>query len=227
EAERAEVIENTIHFLSGFPANNVLLYGDRGTGKSSTVKALLNEFHERGLRLVELPKEYLSDFPEVLRKLKGRCLKFIIFIDDLAFEDSAESYTALKAVLEGGLESRPSNVVVYATSNRRHLIKEKFSDRGGLHYGSPDDEVRAHDTIQEKLSLADRFGITVIFPSPDKEQYLKIVEGIAAKRGLNIEKEQLHEEALRWEKRNNGRSPRTARQFVDWLEGHLKARNFR
>lgn len=225
ENERAEVLENTLHFLNGFPANNVLLYGDRGTGKSSTVKALLNEYHEHGLRLVELPKEYLSDFPEVLRRLKGRSLKFIIFIDDLAFEDSAESYTALKAVLEGGLESRPANVLVYATSNRRHLIKEKFSDRAGLQYGSRDDEVRAHDTIQEKLSLADRFGITVIFTSPDREQYLKIVEGIAAKRGLNINRELLYEESLKWEKRNNGRSPRTARQFVDWLEGHIRMSN--
>lgn len=222
EAERAEVIENTLHFINGLPANNVLLYGDRGTGKSSTVKALLNEYHERGLRLVELPKEYLSDFPEVLRRLKGRRLKFIIFIDDLAFEDSAENYTALKAVLEGGVESKPSNVVVYATSNRRHLIKERHSDRAGFYYGSRDDEVRAHDTIEEKLSLADRFGITVIFSSPDKEQFLKIVEGIAAKRGLDIEKEKLYEEALKWEKRNSGRSPRTARQFVDWLEARLR-----
>jgi len=221
EEERSEVIENTLHFLNGYPANNVLLYGDRGTGKSSTVKALLNEYHDRGLRIIEIPKEYLADFPEVLRALKGRSLKFIIFIDDLAFEDSAESYTALKAVLEGGLESRPRNVLIYATSNRRHLIKERFSDRAGLQYGSRDDEVRAHDTIQEKLSLADRFGITVIFSSPDREQYLKIVEGIATKRGLNIDREQLYSKALKWEKRNNGRSPRTARQFVDWLEGHI------
>ena len=218
EAERSEVINNTLQLLDGFPANNVLLYGDRGTGKSSTVKAILNEYYTQGLRIVEVPKKYLIDFPDIIRKLEGRKQKFIIFCDDLTFGDNEENYTALKAALEGGLENRPRNVVVYATSNRRHLIKENFSDRAGLHSGNRDDEIRSQDTMQEKLSLADRFGITVVFSSPDKSKYLEIVEGLAAKRGLKVDKEYLHKEAMKWELWYNGRSPRTARQFIDWLQ---------
>lgn len=219
EAERADVLENTLQFLDGWSANNVLLYGDRGTGKSSTVKALLNEHHERGLRLLEVPKTQLFDFPEIIRSLKERGKKFIIFVDDLSFEDSESSYTALKAVLEGGLEHRPGNVLIYATSNRRHLIREHFGDREGLQSARLEDEVRAGDTIQEKLSLADRFGITVIFPTPDQDRYLAIAEGIAARRELLIDREQLRQAALNWERWHNGRSPRSARQFIDWLEG--------
>lgn len=222
EEERKVVIDNTRHFLEGFKANNVLLYGDRGTGKSSTVKGLLNEYHQQGLRLIEVPKSSLVDFPRITALLRKKKQKFIIFVDDLAFEDNEESYTALKAVLEGGVESKPDNVLIYATSNRRHLVKEKFSDRAGLHSGNTEDEIRASDSIQEKLSLADRFGITVVFSSPDKKRYLQIVEGLVAQRGLSIDKEKLHREALKWELWYNGRSPRTARQFVDWLEGELR-----
>lgn len=217
ETERAEVIENTRQFLQGYPANNVLLYGDRGTGKSSTVKALVNEFHNSSLRIVEVPKAYLSDFPEIIRLLRGHAQKFIIFVDDLSFDDSTENYTALKAVLEGSLESRPENMLIYATSNRRHLIKETFSDR-------PDpvsEEIHKNDTVQEKLSLADRFGITVIFTAPDQEKYLKIVSALTQQRGIQVPQDLLEREALRWADRHNGRSPRTARQFIDWFEGHL------
>lgn len=219
--EREVVIENTLRFLEGYPANNILLYGDRGTGKSSTVKALANEYYKMGLRIVEVSKRRLMDFPLIVRQLAGRNLKFILFIDDLSFEDNEDNYTALKAVLEGGLESKPKNVLIYATSNRKNLIKEKFSDRAGLVSGNADDEVRAADTMQEKLSLSDRFGITVVFSSPDKKRYLEIVEGIVKSRGLKVEKEFLYSEALKWELRYNGRSPRTAKQFVDWLEGCL------
>ncbi|MDP4092561.1 MAG: ATP-binding protein [Bacillota bacterium] len=222
QEERSSVIENTLQLLNGYPANNVLLYGDRGTGKSSTVKAILNEYSNAGLRLIELPKKHLSDFAAVLNLLRNRKFRFIIFVDDLAFEDNEEEYTALKAILEGGVESKPENVVIYATSNRRHLVKEKFSDRSGLSSGSADDEVRSADTLQEKLSLSDRFGITAVFSSPDKEHYLKIVEGIIEKRGLKVDSEYLKKEALKWELWYNGRSPRTARQFVDWLEGKDK-----
>lgn len=218
ETERQEVIENTLQFLNGFPANNVLLYGDRGTGKSSTVKALANEYHHQGLRIIEVPKDRLGDYPEIIRILRRRTQKFIIFVDDLSFEEGTDNYTVLKGLLEGSLESRPANVLIYATSNRRHLVKEKFSDRGMW----SDEEIHANDTTQVKLSLVDRFGITVVFPAPDQNQYLEIVEGIAAQRGLLITKEELHREALRWEVRHNGRSPRTARQFVDWLQGHLR-----
>ncbi len=223
ETERAEVIENTLQFLNGWPANNVLLYGDRGTGKSSTVKALLNEYQQQGLRLVEVPKTRLLDFPAIIRELKDRGEKFILFVDDLSFEDSEDSYTTLKAVLEGGLEHRPGNVLIYATSNRRHLIRERFSDRVGLQSGGSQEDVHAGDTVQEKLSLADRFGITAIFSTPDQDRYLQIVEGIAARRGLRIDREQLHRAALNWESWHNGRSPRTARQFVDWLEGRINS----
>lgn len=221
ESERSEILDNTLQFIKGFSANNVLLYGDRGTGKSSTVKAILNKYHNEGIRLIEVPKNHLMDFPRIIRYIKDRKQKFIIFVDDLAFEDNEENYTALKAVLEGGIETKPGNVVIYATSNRRHLVKEKFSDRAGLISGSSEDEIRAADTIQEKLSLSDRFGMTIIFSSPDKERYLEIVDGIVRKRGLEIERELLHKEALKWELWYNGRSPRTARQFVDWLEGKL------
>jgi len=223
ELERKEVIENTMFFLKGLKANNVLLYGDRGTGKSSTVKALLNEYCDEGLRIIEVPKTYLCDLPEIIRVIKDKPQKFILFIDDLAFEDNEESYTALKAVLEGGLSTRTRNVVIYATSNRRHLIKEKFSDRAGLISNNNEDEVRAGDTIQEKLSLADRFGITVTFSSPDKKRYLDIVDKLAASRGLNVDMEWLHKEAMKWELLYNGRSPRTAQQFIDWVEGLISS----
>lgn len=218
ECEREEVIRNTEQFLQGHPANNVLLYGDRGTGKSSTVKALLNEYRDRGLRMVEVPKKNLADFPLITAKLADKPFRFIVFVDDLAFEDNEENYTALKAALEGGLQVKPANVLLYATSNRRHLIKEKFSDRAGLQYGSSEDEVRASDSIQEKLSLSDRFGITVVFSSPDKKRYLKIVEELARQRGLDIDFETLSREAMKWELWYNGRSPRTAQQFITWLE---------
>ena len=220
ETEREEVIRNTEQFLGGFSANNVLLYGDRGTGKSSTVKALLNEYHKHGLRMIEVPKSRLTDFPEIIRRLAGKNHKFIIFVDDLAFEDNEENYTALKAALEGDLETKPANILIYATSNRRHLIKEKFSDRAGLQFGDREDEIRAADGIQEKLSLSDRFGITVVFSSPDKGRYLGIIEELAARRGLNIDRETLHREAMKWELWYNGRSPRTAQQFINWLDGN-------
>lgn len=219
ERERQKVVDNTLAFLGGYPANNMLLYGGRGTGKSSTVKALLNEYYGQGLRIIEISKKHLGTFPKVIRKIKDYPQKFILFIDDLSFEDSEGAYTSLKAVLEGGLETRPSNVVIYATSNRRHLIKEKFSERAGLMSSNTDDEVRAADTMQEKLSLSDRFGITVTFTTPNQKQYLEIVDGLAKSRGIQIGKEELHRKAIQWEMWYNARSPRTATQFIDWLEG--------
>lgn len=215
--ERLVVLENTEQFLRGFSANNALLHGDRGTGKSSTVKAILNKYYTEGLRMLEVPKAYLTDFPDIIRILKDRPQKFIIFLDDLVFADDEGSYTALKAMLDGGLEHKSSNILIYATSNRRHLVKEYFSERtGGL-----GDEVRAGDSVQEKLSLADRFGINVVFSSPSKTEYLNIVDGIADKRNLKIDRDLLHSEAIKWELWYNGRSARTARQFVDWIEGKL------
>lgn len=218
--ERTRIIENTNQFLNNYPANNVLLYGDRGTGKSSTVKALLNEYYMEGLRMIEVPKAFLSDFSSIISSLNGRRQKFIIFIDDLALEDKEDNYTALKAVLEGSLESKPSNVLIYATSNRRHLIKEYFHERSGIKSSGNSDEVHSTDSIQEKLSLADRFGITVTFTSPDQRKYLEIVDGLVERMTLKIDKEEVHKEAIKWEIRYNGRSARGARQFVDWLAGN-------
>jgi len=220
ERQKEIVVNNTKAFLKGYKANNVLLYGSRGTGKSSTVKALLNEFYGDGLRVIEIPKQHLITFPKLIKILKDSPQKFILFIDDLAFEDSEETYTALKAILEGGLETKPDNVVIYATSNRRHLVKERFSDREGL--GSSQDEIHAEDSLEEKLSLADRFGITVTYIHPNQKEYLSIVEALALQRDLNLPDEELQRRALQWAMSYNGRSPRTARQFIDSLEGERK-----
>ncbi|HHY81614.1 MAG TPA: ATP-binding protein [Clostridiales bacterium] len=216
ERERSIVIKNTMQFIHGLPCNNVLLYGDRGTGKSATVKAILNEYADYRLRLIEVSKYHLISLPQIMETLQKRGLRFILFIDDLSFESDESSYRELKSILEGGIEVKPENVVIYATSNRRHLIKEYFSER------SVTDEVSSRDTMQEKLSLSDRFGITVTFSLPDKETYLQIVEGLAKKRGLDIDTAVLRAEALKWEMRYNGRSPRTASQFINYLEGELK-----
>lgn len=216
ESKRQIVIDNTLQLLNGIDANNILLYGDRGTGKSSTVKAVLNEFFHRGLRLVEVTGRQLLHFSHIAEALRDRIHKFIVFVDDLALEDNEENYTALKAALEGGTYHKPSNIVIYATSNRRHLVKERFSERQG-------DEVRAADTMQEKLSLSDRFGMTVVFSSPDRKGYLQIVENLARKKHLDINKDVLHKEALKWELWYNSRSPRTAHQFISWLEGRIRS----
>lgn len=215
EREQGILLENTNFFLSGYPANNVILYGSRGTGKSSLVKALLQEYCVQGLRLVELSKQDLTDFPLIIRCLASQPQKFILFIDDLSFEETELAYKALKTVLEGGLEKRPDNVLIYATSNRRHLIRENFSERQG-------DEIHVRDTMDEKLSLADRFGITITFPSPDQEEFLQIVEELASQEGLKIEKAQLRQQALRWVMMHNARSGRTARQFIDYLTAQQK-----
>lgn len=223
EEEQKKVIENTEQFLAGYPANNVLLYGERGTGKSSTVKALVNRYGIKGLRLIEIQKQDLDDFPLIIEKLVGRPQKFILFIDDLSFSSEEGQYRELKALLEGSLAKKPDNVLVYATSNRRHLIQESFADRqnDNGYKQTADDDVRLMDTIQEKFSLADRFGITVTFTSPDQERYLKIVEKLAAERRLAIGREELRQSALKWELRFNARSARTAKQFIDYLEGKL------
>lgn len=214
EREQTVVLNNTKSFLKGYPANNIILYGNRGTGKSSLVKALLNEYVSEGLRLVQLKKNQIGIFPNLVKELSKIPLKFIIFIDDLSFNDVEEDYKNLKSLLEGGVEARPDNVLVYATSNRKHLVKESFADRRS-------DDIHAHDNMEEKLSLADRFGITVTFLSPDQETYLRIVEGLALQHKLNIDKDELRQKALKWVMMHNGRSGRTARQFIDHLMGEL------
>jgi uncharacterized protein len=211
EREREPLILNTERFLAGLPAHHAILYGPPGTGKSSTVKAILNEYAASGLRLVEVKKENLADLASVLEYLRGRGPRFVVFVDDLSFEEHEVEYKALKALLEGSVEDPPENVKIYATSNRRNLIRESFSDR-------EDDDVHAHDTMQEKLSLAARFGLRLTFPSPNQARYLEIVEGIARARGLKIPQETLKERALLWDRWHAGRSGRTAKQFVDELQ---------
>src|ERR687889_779730 len=211
EREREPLIRNTERYLAGLPAHHALLYGLPGTGKSSTVKAIMNEYADLGLRLVEVKKEDLAELQVVLEVLGGRGPRFVLFVDDLSFEEHEVEYKALKALLEGSVEEPPENVRLYATSNRRNLIRETFSERDA-------DDVHARDTMQEKLSLAARFGLRLTFPSPDQERYLEIVAGLARERGLTIPAEHLQERALLWDRSHAGRSGRTARQFVDELE---------
>jgi uncharacterized protein len=213
EREQRPLLRNTERFLVGLPAHHALLYGLSGTGKSSTVKAILNEYAAQGLRLVEVAKEDLGALPRVLEVLRGRGPRFVLFVDDLSFEEHEVGYKPLKALLEGSVEAPPENVRVYATSNRRNLVRERFSER--------EDDVHARDTMQEKLSLAARFGLRVTFPIPDQQRYLGIVAELARQRGIKIAEGELIERAILWDQWHAGRSGRTARQFVDELEAEL------
>ncbi|MGF1568272.1 MAG: ATP-binding protein [Nodosilinea sp.] len=218
---RQQLVQNTLALLKGYAALNVLLYGSRGAGKSSLVKALLNEYHARGLRLVEVSKAELHDLPQIVELLRPSPQKFIIFVDDLSFEEDDDAFKALKVVLEGGVTARPQNVVVYATSNRRHLVREYFSERPRP---SDQDEVQAWDTLQEKLSFSDRFGLTLTFEPADQPTYLDIVKHLAQQADISLPEDDLMARALQWATRHNGRSGRTARQFIDWLSAELSGR---
>ncbi len=209
--QKRTLIENTERFLRGAGANNVLLFGDSGTGKSSSVKALVNQYCLDGLRLIELTKHQLDDLEQVVLQLARSRHRYLIFLDDLSFEDGELGYKRLKAALEGKATVTPDNVLFYATSNRRHLIRESWSDRV-----TQDDEVHLADTIQEKMSLSDRFGLRVVFPSPSQQTYLAIVESYLQRLGMPFS-ESLRAQALQWELTYNGRSGRTARQFVQSL----------
>jgi len=216
--QKDALLKNTEFLLSGEPALNVLLYGSRGSGKSSLVKGLLHEFSQQNLCIIEVAKSELQNLPQIIEQLRGAPQKFIIFVDDLSFEEDDDAFKALKVVLEGGLTAKPANVVIYATSNRRHLIREFFADRP-----SPQDnnEVHAWDTMQEKLSFSDRFGLTLTFEAADQTTYLKIVQHLAAQANINITSADLDYQALQWATRHNGRSGRTAKQFVDFLRSNL------
>ena len=211
ELQRQKVVDNTTAFINGLPANNVLLYGDRGTGKSSTVHAILNEYKSKGLRMIEISKGDINDLTMIREKIADSPMKFIIFIDDLSFDNHDDSFGELKAALEGSLSGRQNNTLIYATSNRRHLIKENFSDR--------ENDVNRSDTLQEELSLSDRFGLSVTFINPDKAQFFDIVEKIALDRGLKADIPKLLAAADTWALRRGGRSPRCAKQFIDYVEG--------
>ncbi len=215
ERERKAVIDNTLALLSGKPAQNVLLYGDAGTGKSSTVKAVVNEFADKGLRLIEITKEQLRDIPDIIESISANPLKFIIFIDDLSFVSGEDCFGALKATLEGSVSARTGNTAIYATSNRRHLVKESFSDRDG-------DDVHRNDSMQETLSLSARFGLRVNFSKPDKKSYVQIAQELAAQHGIDIDSETLALKAEQFAMQGSGRSPRTARQFVNQLINEQK-----
>lgn len=215
EYQRGLVVENTINFIEGLPANNVLLYGDRGTGKSSTVHAILNEFADRGLRMVEMPKSAIGQFPSLIKILSSLPLKFIVFIDDLSFSAGDDSFAELKAALEGGLSARQANTLIYATSNLRHLVREKFSDRDG-------DDLHAGDARQEQMSLSDRFGLSVTFVNPDRMKFYDILDGIAEDRGLEVNHDELHAKGEKWALERGGRSPRVAKQFINVVEASIK-----
>lgn len=210
EIQRDMVVNNTKSFIEGKSCNNCLLYGDKGTGKSSTVKAIANEFRKDGLRIVEIPKERLIDFPILVDKIAALPMKFIIFIDDLSFQKQDQSYTTLKAVLEGGLAARPDNALIYATSNRRHLVKESFSDR-------TDDDINTRDNMQESLSLSDRFGLAVCYSIPTKKEFVEIVCALARQKGIKMSDEELEMGAERFALSRGGRSPRCAKQYVESL----------
>ena len=207
EQQRQQVLDNTRLLLSGRPANNVLLFGDGGTGKSATVKSMLYREGMEDLRLIEIQKENLTGLPQLMRSLGGRRQKFILFIDDLAFDQDDRTYSSLKTILEGSLERRPANVAIYATSNRRHLVRQNFSDRGS-------DEVDAAETISEKTALAERFGLRIPYLTMNKSGYLALVDHLAGQSGITMDREVLHAQAMTWEIRHSGRTPRVARQFI-------------
>lgn len=210
ETERAKVVANTLAFVEGRPAANVLLCGDAGTGKSSTVKAIANEFFTEGVRLIELRKDQLRYLPSVMAKISGNPLKFIIFIDDLSFNQNNDDFSMLKAALEGSASATADNAVIYATSNRRHIVKESFGERDG-------DDVHRNDTLQETLSLSERFGLTVLFSKPDKKLYLTIVRELARRYGVAMDEKELDVQAEAFALRKGSRSARGAEQFVDSL----------
>ena len=210
EKERGTLVENTRRLLAGHQACNILLYGDKGTGKSATVKALLTNMWLDGLRIVEVPLAQLTNLPTIFSILREQPGKFIVFVDDLAFNDSCPEYTALKTVLEGGLEARPQNVVVYATSNRRNIVRQRFSER--------QDDVNERDTLEEKFSLADRFDLRLTFAAPTQEEYFTIVRALLDARGIEYDWETLMPRARAWTVSHNGCSPRIARQFVDQIQ---------
>lgn len=214
ELQKKKLRDNTEAFIQGKKANNVLLYGDSGTGKSTSIKAILNEYYKDGLRMIEVYKHQFKDISDVIAQIKNRNYKYILYMDDLSFEEFEIEYKYLKAIIEGGLETKPENVVIYATSNRRHLIRETWGDRKQ----APDD-VHGNDSMQEKLSLATRFGESIYYGKPDQKEYLNIARALAERYGIEMPVEMVEKEAVKWELGHGGRSGRTAQQFINHLIG--------
>lgn len=214
EIAKKKLIENTEEFVKGKKANNCLLFGDAGTGKSTSIKAILNQYYDQGLRMIEVYKHQFQDLNDVIAQIKNRNYKFIIYMDDLSFEEFEIEYKYLKAVIEGGLEKKPDNILIYATSNRRHLVRETFRDKSDR-----DEELHTNDTVQEKLSLVARFGVTIYFGGPSKKEFQQIVKTLAEKNQIKMPEEELLLEANKWELSHGGLSGRTAQQFIDYLLG--------
>ena len=216
EIQKKKLVDNTRAFVEGKKANNVLLFGDSGTGKSPSIKAIVNEFYDQGLRMIEIYKHQFKDLSNVIAAVKNRNYKFIIYMDDLSFEEFEIEYKFLKAVIEGGVETKPDNILIYATSNRRHLIRETWSDRNDV---QQDEGMHRSDTMQEKLSLVNRFGVTINYSKPSQKEYFDIVIHLAAKSGIKMSEDELKAEANKWELSHGGISGRTAQQFIYYLQG--------
>lgn len=216
EIQKKKLVDNTRAFVEGKKANNVLLFGDSGTGKSTSIKAIVNEFYDQGLRMIEIYKHQFKNLSNVIAAVKNRNYKFIIYMDDLSFEEFEIEYKFLKAVIEGGVETKPDNILIYATSNRRHLIRETWSDRNDV---QQDEGMHRSDTMQEKLSLVNRFGVTINYSKPSQKEYFDIVIHLAAKAGIKMSEDELKAEANKWELSHGGISGRTAQQFIYYLQG--------
>ena len=219
ELQKQKLIENTEAFVKGLPANNVLLFGDSGTGKSTSIKAILNEYYDQGLRMIEIYKHQFQDLSAVIAQIKNRNYRFIIYMDDLSFEEFEIEYKFLKAVIEGGMETKPDNVLIYATSNRRHIIRETWGDRSDM---EQDDGMHRSDTMQEKLSLVARFGVTICYSKPSQKEYFRIVTELARRYPeITLSEQELCARANQWELSHGGISGRTAQQFINYLAGQV------
>ena len=216
ERQKQALRENTEAFVEGRPANNVLLFGDSGTGKSSSIKALINQYYDQGLRMIEIYKHQFQDLSAIIAQIKSRNYRFVIYMDDLSFEEFETEYKYLKAIIEGGLEVRPSNILIYATSNRRHLINETWKDRNDVTHN---EGIYKSDTMQEKLSLVNRFGCTIYYGQPDQKEFYNIVVELAHKAGIEMSDEELCAEAKKFELNHGGVSGRTAQQFINYILG--------
>ena len=216
EIQKKKLVDNTEAFVQGRKANNCLLFGDSGTGKSTSIKAIVNEYYDKGLRMIEIYKHQFKDLSNVIASIKNRNYKFIIYMDDLSFEEFEIEYKFLKAVIEGGVETKPENILIYATSNRRHLIKETWNDRNDMEY---ENDLHRSDTMEEKLSLVNRFGVTINYSKPSQKEYFEIVFELARKAGIKMGEDELKLEANKWELSHGGISGRTAQQFINHLMG--------